>query len=122
MLDGDDRVSREFICAEAVSPRHPVVNGFCGTIRYFLDIAGPSPEDVLPCRIGTINNDPLLVFGEYQRGKTNWHGDCSPAGAQQFMSWYFIYRPVGQHASIHLKIKNNGVTKVTPFIKYKDNV
>ncbi|HFY9390773.1 TPA: glutamine amidotransferase, partial [Salmonella enterica subsp. enterica serovar Typhimurium] len=39
----------------------------------------------------TINNDPLLVFGEYQQGKTAcFMSDCSPHwGTQQFMSWPF---------------------------------
>ncbi len=72
MLDGDDRVEKpEGICAEAVSPEHPVVNGF---------------------------SDYPVFLGYNQAVAT-----------------------VGQHASIHRqKIKNNGVTKVTPFIKYKD--
>ncbi|VEB52750.1 Uncharacterized membrane protein [Salmonella enterica subsp. enterica] len=122
MLDGDDRVEKpEGICAEAVSPEHPVVNGFSDYpvfLGYNQAVARDDADVVL-----TINNDPLLVFGEYQQGKTAcFMSDCSPHwGTQQFMSWPFLYRPVGQHASIHRqKIKNNGVTKVTPFIKYKD--
>lgn len=44
MLDGDDRVEKpEGICAEAVSPEHPVVNGF-SDYPVFLDITVPSPE------------------------------------------------------------------------------
>ncbi|WP_286597763.1 glutamine amidotransferase, partial [Escherichia coli] len=39
----------------------------------------------------TINNDPLLVFGNYHNGKIAcFMSDCSPHwGTQQFMSWPF---------------------------------
>ncbi|MGP4457032.1 glutamine amidotransferase, partial [Escherichia coli] len=38
-----------------------------------------------------INNDPLLVFGNYHNGKIAcFMSDCSPHwGTQQFMSWPF---------------------------------
>lgn len=69
MLDGDDRVEKpEGICAEAVSPEHPVVNGFSDYpvfLGYNQAVARDDADVVL-----TINNDPLLVFGEYQQGKT----------------------------------------------------
>lgn len=68
MLDGDDRVEKpEGICAEAVSPEHPVVNGFSDYpvfLGYNQAVARDDADVVL-----TINNDPLLVFGEYQQGK-----------------------------------------------------
>ncbi|SUH12923.1 Uncharacterized membrane protein [Salmonella enterica subsp. enterica] len=91
MLDGDDRVEKpEGICAEAVSPEHPVVNGFSDYpvfLGYNQAVARDDADVVL-----TINNDPLLVFGEYQQGKTAcFMSDCSPHwGTQQFMSWPFI--------------------------------
>ncbi|WP_348253363.1 glutamine amidotransferase, partial [Salmonella enterica] len=39
----------------------------------------------------TINNDTLLLFGEYQQGKSScFMSDCSQHwGTQQFMSWPF---------------------------------
>ncbi|EGB88007.1 hypothetical protein ECPV1028_45670 [Escherichia coli] len=39
----------------------------------------------------TINNAPLLVFGNYHNGKIAcFMSDCSPHwGTQQFMSWPF---------------------------------
>ncbi|EKH6213061.1 cytoplasmic protein, partial [Salmonella enterica subsp. enterica serovar Kentucky] len=90
MLDGDDRVEKpEGICAEVVSPEHPVVNGFSDYpvfLGYNQAVARDDADVVL-----TINNDPLLVFGEYQQGKTAcFMSDCSPHwGTQQFMSWPF---------------------------------
>ncbi|EFH6681092.1 hypothetical protein GN037_25065, partial [Escherichia coli] len=55
-------------------------------LGYNRAIAKENAEVVL-----TINNDPLLVFGNYHNGKIAcFMSDCSPHwGTQQFMSWPF---------------------------------
>ncbi|HHS9133565.1 TPA: glutamine amidotransferase [Escherichia coli] len=90
MLDGDDRVEKpEGVIAQPSQPEHPVIKGF-SEYPFFLGynraIAKENAEVVL-----TINNDPLLVFGNYHNGKIAcFMSDCSPHwGTQQFMSWPF---------------------------------
>ncbi|NYY76399.1 hypothetical protein DMI70_26240 [Escherichia coli] len=64
----------------------------------------------------TINNDPLLVFGNYHNGKICFMSDCSPHwGTQQFMSLAVLYRVVGKYTDSYCKIIIMGVTPVTPF-------
>ncbi|HAI2230318.1 glutamine amidotransferase, partial [Escherichia coli] len=89
-LDGDDRVEKpEGVIAQPSQPDHPVIKGF-SEYPFFLGynraIAKENAEVVL-----TINNDPLLVFGNYHNGKIAcFMSDCSPHwGTQQFMSWPF---------------------------------
>ncbi|QTN08795.1 cytoplasmic protein [Escherichia coli] len=87
MLDGDDRVEKpEGVIAQPSQPEHPVIKGF-SEYPFFLGynraIAKENAEVVL-----TINNAPLLVFGNYHNGKIAcFMSDCSPHwGTQQFMS------------------------------------
>ncbi len=68
MLDGDDRVEKpEGVIAQPSQPEHPVIKGF-SEYPFFLGynraIAKENAEVVL-----TINNAPLLVFGNYHNGK-----------------------------------------------------
>ncbi|MXG48644.1 cytoplasmic protein [Escherichia coli] len=90
MLDGDDRVEKpEGVIAQPSQPEHPVIKGF-SEYPFFLGynraIAKENAEVVL-----TINNAPLLDFGNYHNGKIAcFMSDCSPHwGTQQFMSWPF---------------------------------
>ncbi|HAX3925579.1 TPA: cytoplasmic protein, partial [Escherichia coli] len=65
---GDDRVEKpEGVIAQPSQPEHPVIKGF-SEYPFFLGynraIAKENAEVVL-----TINNAPLLVFGNYHNGK-----------------------------------------------------
>ncbi|SQJ36808.1 Putative cytoplasmic protein [Salmonella enterica] len=90
MPDGDDRVEKpEGVYAQVEKPEHPVIKGFSDYppfLGYNQAVAKENTAVVL-----TINNDPLLVFGEYHHGKTAcFMSDCAPHwGTQQFMAWPF---------------------------------
>ncbi len=89
------------------SPDYPVFLGYNGAV------ARDDADVVL-----TINIDPLLVFGEYQQGKTAcFMSDCSPHWERRGYVMAILCTDYnGQHASIHrLKIKQ-WVTKVTPLL------
>lgn len=88
MQEGDDRVEvPEGIQPSVVNVLHPTICSFTEWpvfLGYNKVCAKDDAQTVL-----TIANDPLLVYGTYQSGKTAcFMSDCSPHwGSNQFMHW-----------------------------------
>lgn len=88
MQDSDDRVEvPQGIAATVVDAQHQTIQGFSQWpifLGYNRVTAKNNTETVL-----NIGEDPLLVYGTYQQGKTAcFMSDCSPHwGSNQFMCW-----------------------------------
>ena len=87
LLEGDDRVEE----SDGITPEaseHPVLAGIGGPwpqlLGYNRLIAKPNAEVV-----ATVNGDPLIVLGEYGRGRTlAFATDCAPHWAPvEFCTW-----------------------------------
>ncbi len=121
MLDGDDRVEKpEGISVLRLSHLNILLLTGSQIIRYFLDITGPSPEDDADVVL-TINNDPLLVFGEYQQGKTACFMVTAPHTGEpnSLCHGHFIPTCCGQHASIHRRRPKTMGNESYSFYKYE---
>lgn len=88
MLDGDDRVEKpEGVFASPKNIDHEAIKGFNNWpmfLGYNKVKAKENTEVVL-----NVDEDPLLVFGTYKKGKTGcFMSDCSPHwGSLEFMAW-----------------------------------
>lgn len=90
MLDGDDRVEKpEGVFATSVNSSHTAVKGFSEWplfLGYNKVSAKENAEVIL-----NIDEDPLLIFGQYMKGKTScFMSDCSPHwGSREFLAWKY---------------------------------
>ena len=88
MLEGDDRVEApEGVFATPVNAEHATIKGFSEWpmfLGYTKGFAKHNTETVL-----NIGEDPLLVFGQFEKGKTAcFMSDCSPHwGSKEFLAW-----------------------------------
>lgn len=88
MLEGDDRVEApEGVFATSVNAEHATIKGFSEWpmfLGYNKVFAKHNTETVL-----NIGEDPLLVFGQFEKGKTAcFMSDCSPHwGSKEFLAW-----------------------------------
>lgn len=88
MQEGDDRVEMpQGIAATVADAQHKTIQGFSQWpvfLGYNKVTAKQGTETILH-----IAEDPLLVYGTYQQGKTAcFMSDCSPHwGSNQFMQW-----------------------------------
>uniref|UniRef100_UPI0030184F92 glutamine amidotransferase n=1 Tax=Providencia rettgeri TaxID=587 RepID=UPI0030184F92 len=88
MLDGDDRVEApEGVFATPANTGHESIKNF-GNWPMFLGYNKVAAKENTQVVLN-IGEDPLLVFGEYDKGKTGcFMSDCSPHwGSREFMAW-----------------------------------
>ncbi|WEJ91159.1 MAG: glutamine amidotransferase [Klebsiella huaxiensis] len=90
MFDGDDRVEKPSgVYASPVTNGHETVNEFTDW-PVFLGYNKVESKDNATIAL-TIDNDPLLVYGNFEKGKTAcFMSDCSPHwGSHEFMNWKY---------------------------------
>lgn len=94
MPDGDDRIEKPAgVYASPVEHEHETVLGFSDWpifLGYNKAVAKENATVAL-----TINNDPLLVYGRFEKGRTAcFMSDCSPHwGSHEFLNWKY-YTPM----------------------------
>lgn len=94
MLEGDDRIEKPAgVYACPLEQEHETVQNFTDwpiLLGYNKTFAKENTTVAL-----TINNDPLLVYGRYEKGRTAcFMSDCSPHwGSHEFLNWKY-YTPM----------------------------
>ncbi|MBC5580129.1 cytoplasmic protein [Anaerofilum sp. BX8] len=89
LLPGDDRVEKsQGVRPEVCQPQHPAVQGLPGEWPVLLGYNKLIPKEEAEVPV-TVNGDPLVVLGEYGKGRTcAFATDCAPHWAPvEFCTW-----------------------------------
>jgi uncharacterized membrane protein len=87
LMEGDDRIERPAGFVPEPAGSHPITDGLPGPWPRLLGYNKVKPEAQVVIR--TDRDDPLLVVGEYGKGRTAaFTSDCSPHwGSPEFVAW-----------------------------------
>ncbi len=87
-INGDDREEHPEGITPKVQMSHPAISDLSPKWPHFLGYNKVLPKEGCPVPV-TIDDDPLIAFGEFGKGKTAvFTSDCAPHwGPKEFLSW-----------------------------------